>query len=150
MKDSTRRLASDFETRTFHFDRVVSGFEKGNKRISVVYNKVPEYMNEKGWKVLKLAKGQKGAIKMRAMFSDSIGMFTRFFKKEKPAWRTKQVEEFIEEFSIWAKHTDNQEWVGFAEKKLDQIAKEKDRPSEEFILEELIKMQNTIRSIKFE
>ena len=107
-------------------------------------------MNEKGWKVLKLFKGQKGEIKVRAMFSDGIGMFTSFFKKEKPAWRTKQVEEFIEEFSIWAKHTDNQEWVGFAEKKLDQIAKEKERPSEEFILEELIKMQNTIRSIKFE
>ena len=84
------------------------------------------------------------------MFSDGVGMFTSFFKKEKPVWRTKQVEEFIEEFSIWAKHTDNQEWVGFAEKKLDQLAKERENPSEEFILEELVKMQSTIRSIKFE
>ncbi len=100
--------------------------------------------------MLKFSNNLKGVKKVRAMFSDGVGMFTSFFKKEKPAWRTKQVEEFIEEFSIWAKHTDNQEWVGFAEKKLDQLAKEKENPSEEFILEELVKMQSTIRSIKFE
>ena len=100
--------------------------------------------------MLKSFNNLKGVKKVRAMFSESIGKFTNFFKKEKPSWRTKQVEEFIEEFSIWAKHTDNQEWVGFAEKKLDQISKEKEKISEEFILEELIKMQNTIRSIKFE
>ena len=100
--------------------------------------------------MLKSLKNLKGAIKVRGMFSESIGKFTSFFKKEKPEWRTKQVDEFIEEFSIWAKHTDNQEWVGFAEKKLDQISKEKEKITEEFILEELIKMQNTIRSIKVE
>jgi len=71
-----------------------------------------------------------------------------FFKKKRPPWRTDRVEEFIEEFSLWAKYTDNQEWVGFAEKKLDQLAKEKDSPSEEFILKELLNMQNTIRKLK--
>ena len=73
-----------------------------------------------------------------------------FFQSKKVKCDKSHLNESIEEFSIWAKHTDNQEWVGFAEKKLDQIAKEKEKITEEFILEELIKMQNTIRSIKFE
>ena len=75
-------------------------------------------------------------------------MFLSFFKRSRPIWRTNQVEAFIEEFSIWAKHTDNQEWVGFAENRLKQLAKEKERPSEEFVLEELVKMQDTIRKLK--
>ena len=70
------------------------------------------------------------------------------FEKKRPSWRTDQVEEFIEEFSLWAKHTDNQEWVGFAENKLNQLAREKEQLSEEFVLNELLSMQNTIRKLK--
>ena len=69
------------------------------------------------------------------------------FGKKKPSWRTDKVEEFLDDFSIWAKHTGNQDWVGFAENKIIQLAQEKDSPSEEYILEELIKMQETIRKI---
>ena len=44
------------------------------------------------------------------------------FGKKKPSWRTDKVEEFLDDFSIWAKHTGNQDWVGFAENKIIQLA----------------------------
>ncbi len=49
LEDSTTVLDGSFETRVFKFDRIVSGFEVGNEHRSVVYNKVPSYIQQKGW-----------------------------------------------------------------------------------------------------
>ena len=80
-----------------------------------------------------------------------VNMFLNFFRRQKPLWRTNQVEAFIEEFSIWAKHTGNDHWIGFAKIRLKLIERQSESEGKNIrpdrFVEELLKLQSVIRKL---
>ena len=58
-----------------------------------------------------------------------------------------QLSESMEEFSIWAKHTGNDDWIGYTKIRLDLFKKEKKVIVAEEFAEELSNLQNVIRKL---
>ena len=63
-------------------------------------------------------------------------------------WRAGKVEEIIDEFRIWAEKTGNEDWIGFATIKFNQLERQGIKITNENAIQELHKIQNTIRKVK--
>ncbi len=63
-------------------------------------------------------------------------------------WRAGKVDEIIDEFRIWAKRTGNEDWIGFATIKFNQLGRQGITITNETAIQELHKIQNTIRKVK--
>ena len=69
------------------------------------------------------------------------------FKSKKTKCDKSHLNESIEEFSIWAKHTGNSDWVGFAKMRLKIIERESENIRPDRFVEELLKLQSVIRKL---
>ena len=70
-----------------------------------------------------------------------------FFKNKKVKCDKSHLNESIEEFSIWAKHTGNYDWIGFAKMRLKLIERESENTRPDRFVEELLKLQSVIRKL---
>ena len=59
-----------------------------------------------------------------------------------------KVEECLEEFIIWAEHTNNKEWLAFVKIKLTRLARGQVAFSESLLIKEVSKIKRMIRAIK--
>ena len=64
------------------------------------------------------------------------------------SWSANNVDEIIDEFKIWAKRTENEDWVSFATIKFNQLRRQGINITNETAIQELLKIQNTIRKVK--
>ena len=69
-------------------------------------------------------------------------------KKDELNLRVKKINQIMEEFRIWARHTGNEDWISFATIKLNQKLRVKAYFTDCFIHQEVNKIQKLIRKIK--